>query len=158
MYFWKIQTGLCFFKVDDTWLKVGVISQPDLVNINVYGATIEFKVDLLPQVLADLERVASNLLIDSLKHGKVVDAITIYGLLVLYNNEKAIPLKYFADFNENTYKLCVREKEYFHKIFSYIVLLDFINIYCILHKRIKGFDHSIATIMCEDGRYRTVVG
>ena len=109
-----------------------MILQPQLININVYGATIEFKVDittdyhhLLPQVFADLERVTSNLLIDSLKRGKVVDAITIYGLLVSYNKEKAIPLKYFANFKDNSYKLCVGEKEHFHKVFSYIVLIGF---------------------------------
>ena len=31
-------------------------------------------------------------------------------------------------------------------------------IYCILRGRIKGFNRSITTIMCEDGSYRTVVG
>ena len=30
--------------------------------------------------------------------------------------------------------------------------------YCILCGRIKGFNRSITTIMCEDGSYRTVVG
>ena len=30
--------------------------------------------------------------------------------------------------------------------------------YCILRGWIKGFNHSITTIMCEDGSYRTVVG
>ena len=31
-------------------------------------------------------------------------------------------------------------------------------IYCILRGRIKGFNSSITTIMCEEGSYRTVVG
>ena len=30
--------------------------------------------------------------------------------------------------------------------------------YCILRGRIKGFNCSITTTMCEDGSYRTVVG
>ena len=32
------------------------------------------------------------------------------------------------------------------------------RLYCILRGRIKGFNHSITTIMFEDGSYRTVVG
>ena len=33
-----------------------------------------------------------------------------------------------------------------------------IGFYCILRGRIKGFNSSITTIMCQGGSYRTVVG
>ena len=96
--FGRSRPDFAFFKLDDAWIKVGIILQPEMVNINLYGASAEFKMDLsedfnhlLPQAFADMVRVASNMLIDSLKRGKVVDTITIYGLLVSYNKEFAIP-------------------------------------------------------------------
>ena len=43
---------------------------------------------------------------------------------------------------------------------AYIIKVSYIYyfIYCILRGWIKGFNHSVTTIMCEDGSYRTVVG
>ena len=35
---------------------------------------------------------------------------------------------------------------------------DITGFYCILRGRIKGFNSSITTIMCQGGNYRTVVG
>ena len=40
----------------------------------------------------------------------------------------------------------------------YISDANCIDIYCILRGRIKGFNSSITTIMCQGGSYRTVVG
>ena len=56
--------------------------------------------------------VCNNLLVDALKSGKIVDTITIYGLLVSYDKWYAIPLKYMINFTENTYKMEVDNRDF----------------------------------------------
>ena len=74
---------------------------------------------VLPQAFADMVRVASNMLIDSLIRGKIVDTITICGLLVSYNKEYTVTLKYF---DGNIYKIQVGERDFFDKIFYCTVM------------------------------------
>ena len=73
----------------DSWIKAGIIMQEELMNINLYGAAVGFKIDIsqgfdnvLPQAFADMIRVSNNLLVDAFKSRKIVDSITVYGLLV----------------------------------------------------------------------------
>ena len=67
--------------------------------------------------------MSNNLLIDALKVGKIVDSITVYGLLVSYSKDYAIPLKYFVDFNRNFYNIEVGEKGFFHQLFSMVLFI-----------------------------------
>ena len=46
--------------------------------------------------------------------------------------------------------MCAREEEGLYVLY--------VLIYCILRGRIKGFNRSITTILCQVGSYRTVVG
>ena len=69
-----------------------------------------------------MARVASNILIDSLKCGRIVDTITIYGLLVSYNKEDAVALKYLVDFSNNTYTIQVGQKDFFEKLICLVLI------------------------------------
>ena len=87
--FGKSRPDFVFYKPNTTsWIKVGIIMQQELINIDLYGAAVEFKIDIsqdyanyLPQAFANMVRVSNNVLVDGLKSGKVVDTITIYGLM-----------------------------------------------------------------------------
>ena len=73
----------------------------------------EFKIDIsqdYTQVFADMARVASNMLIDSLKRWEIVNIITIYGFLLLKK-------QYLADNNNNLYNIPVGQKDFFNKLF-----------------------------------------
>ena len=102
-------------------ITAGVVMQPEpdeFLNTELSGGTIECKVKDLsgsfPQAIANMVRVACNLLRDALKFGKIVKSIvksiTIFGLLVSYKNEKCIPLKYLANFEMNSTQVYVGEK------------------------------------------------
>ena len=50
---------------------------------------------------------------------------------------------------------CVTNVDIIHTLMKHnIVIIS----YCILRGRIKGFNRSITTILCQVGSYRTVVG
>ena len=86
-----------------------MIIQPttELTEINMRGAALEFKLDIAhnpqrvyPQAIANMVRVANDLIVDALFVGKVVDEVVIYALLVAYDKEDCIPLKYLANFKK----------------------------------------------------------
>ena len=56
----------------------------------------------LPQAFADMVRVSNDLLIEALKHGMLVDSISVYGLLVAHNKTDAFPLKYCVNFKPDS--------------------------------------------------------
>lgn len=132
--FGKSRSDFAFFKQSDSWIKAGIIMQEELMNINLNGAAIEFKMNIsqgfdnvLPQAFADMVRVSNNLLIDALRSGKIVDSITVYGLLVSYNKDYTFPLKYFVDFTNNSYKMEVGKRGFFHKAFSVVVFIGLLG-------------------------------
>ena len=67
---------------------------------------------------------------------------------------------HFHDFCD--YRLYSQVKTVFTTLHAYgylkILFFDKNASYCILRGRIKGFNHSITTILCQVGSYRTVVG
>lgn len=101
------------------------------MNVSLLRSAIEFKMDIrdptrmLPQAFGDMVRVSNNLLIDSLKSGKVVDSVTIYGLL--YDKQFAIPIKYFSNFIDDIYEIKVGRKDSFSKVFGWVVFLGLLG-------------------------------
>ena len=128
----RSRPDFAFFKQNDTWIRVGVIIQPDMY-VNMLGSTVEFKMDigepkrLFPQAFANMVRVANNLVINSLTSGKIVNSVTIYGLLVSYDKESAIPIKYLSRFSDNTYEITVGQKDTFSKLFSWVVFIGVLD-------------------------------
>ena len=110
-------------------IKAGVVMQPDpdeFLNIDLSGGTIEYKMKDpsggIPQAIANMVRVACNLLRDALKVGKVVKLITIFGLLISYENGKCIPLKYIADFEKVSTQVYVGLEEDFKKMLPFLII------------------------------------
>ena len=75
-----IRPDLVFYTQSNSWIKVGVIMQPECL----YGTAVEFQINIsqeprnvLPQTFVNMIGVSNNLLVDALKSGKIVDAITI---------------------------------------------------------------------------------
>ena len=104
--FGKSRPDLAFYKESTSWIKAGIIMQED--QLALCGAAVEFKMgifqdyeNILPQAFADMVRVSNNLLLNDLKTGKIIDTVTVYGLLVAHNKHVAIPLKYYVDFTTN---------------------------------------------------------
>lgn len=56
----------------------------------------------LAQMFADLVRVGSLLVYNSLIRGRLVDKVVVYGLLANYNTGYAYITKYYVDFTKNT--------------------------------------------------------
>ena len=53
------------------------------------------------QCYANMIRIANDCVIASLKRGVLVDSITVYALLVSYEDLSAVPMKYYSDFNSD---------------------------------------------------------
>ena len=53
--------------------------------------------------------------------------------------------------------ICIHATSYYSYVAVHVHVFIIMH-YCILRGRIKGFNRSITTIMCEVGSYRTVVG
>ena len=130
--FGKFRPDFVFFKTTHDWIKAGIIMQAieELQDVALFGATNKVKLDyaknknrILPQAFMDLIKVANNLLIDSLKVGKVVKCIVVYGLLISYNKEKCIPVKYYVNFSDNNFEIQVGQEEQFSTMFSLIVYI-----------------------------------
>ena len=127
----KSRPDIIFARQKENWLEeitVGVVMQPEpdeFLNIELSGGTIEYKMKdpsgSFPQAIATMVRVACNLLRDALKFGKIVKSITIFGLLVSYENAKCTPMKYLADFEVNSTQVCVGEEDDFKQMFPFII-------------------------------------
>ena len=130
--FGKSRPDFAFFKKYNQRIQAGVIIQPvaELQEIKMYGTALEFKLDIshdptrvFPQAFADKIRVANDILIDALRVRKVVDYIVVYALLVAYNKEECMPLKYVADFCNNHFQILVGEKDTFHELFPLLAFM-----------------------------------
>ena len=98
------------------------------------GAAVEFKMgifqdyeNILPQAFADMVRVSNDLLLSGLKTGKIIDTVTVYGLLVAHNKHVAVPLKYYVDFTTNAHKIEVGAREFFGKLLSVVVFIGLLG-------------------------------
>ena len=125
--FGKSRPDFTFFKKDRNWIKAGMIIQPpsELTAVNICDAALEFKLDIAhnpqrvyPQAIADMVRVANDLMVDALSVGKVVDEVVIYALLIAYDKKNCIPLKYLANFKNSSYEIFVGQEARFHEIFT----------------------------------------
>jgi len=132
--FGRSRPDFSFFKKQNNFLKVGILIQPpcELQESKIFSGALEFKLDIsnepkrvYPQAFAEMIRVGHDRLIDSLKLGKVVDNIVVYALLVGYNKEECLPLKYQADFHNNSFNILVGEKELFTELFPTLVIIGF---------------------------------
>ena len=79
----------------------------DLIEVHLEGSSTEFKMGkgdtskFLPQTSANMVRVASLLVVESLEIGCLVGSITINGMLADYKSEICTPMQYQVDFNTN---------------------------------------------------------
>ena len=135
--FGRSKPDLAFYMQRKTWIGVGVVMQQEEVNVNLHGAAVEFKMDipyehssLLPQAFANMVRVSNNMVIDALERGKIVDTVTVYGLLVAHDKGYTVPLKYFVDFGTNMYKIEVGENDSFGRVFSLVVFIGLLGANC----------------------------
>lgn len=135
--FGRSRPDLAFYMQEKTWIGVGVVMQQEEVNVNLHGAAVEFKMDipyehssLLPQAFANMVQVSNNMVIDALERGKIVDTVTVYGLLVAHDKDYTVPLKYFVDFGTNMYKMEVGENDSFGKVFSLVVFIGLLGANC----------------------------
>jgi len=116
--FGKSRPDFSFYKQKGQRIKIGMVTQSadEMCGVQIDAASIECKLkgsdkdSNLLQVLADMVRVANNLMVDALKVGKVVDSILVYGLLVAYDKQSCIPLKYCVDFQTNTSDIQVGDR------------------------------------------------
>ena len=96
-------------------------------NVELFGATIEFKVDgkdgHLAQLFADMIKVSNDLLINALKRGNVVDSVTVFGMLVSHNKGDCIPARHFCDFENNKCIMELGQSLNFCKFFSLLVVM-----------------------------------
>ena len=120
-----------FTKREESWINkaaitVGMVIQPtdELFDVEITGGTVEFKITIgedysshFPQAIANMIRVASNLIVNALTTGKIVQTVKIYGMLVSYNKAKCVPLKYYIDFEKNATEILIGESESFSDIF-----------------------------------------
>ena len=130
--FGKSRPDFAFCKKQQDILKVGILIQPpsELQEIKMYSGALEFKLDIrcepkriYPQAFADMVRVAHDILIDALKVGKVVDDVVVYALLVGYDKQDCIPLKYKASFHDNHYDISVGIKDAFDELFPKLTII-----------------------------------
>ena len=80
----------------------------------------------MPQAFADMVRVSTDLLLNDLKTDKIINTVTVNGLLVAHNKHVAIPLKYYVDFTTNGCKH-VDAREFFGKLFSVVVFIGLLG-------------------------------
>ena len=64
----------------------------------------------LPQAIA---REACNIAADTLKVGKIISNLVVYGLLVSYDRAYSIPIKYQVNYGKNDTRIYVGEDEPF---------------------------------------------
>ena len=130
--FGKSSPDFCFHKIGESWIKLGVVTQPteEMCGVKVDGAAIEFKIHddddgvrRLLQAFANMIRASHDLMFDGLKVGKMIDSVVVYGLLVGYDIKKCTPMKYVIDFVKNLSKMEVGESDDFCRVFSYITLV-----------------------------------
>jgi len=46
-------------------------------------------------------RVANDSVVQSLRHGRVVESVTVYGMLVSHDDLSCIPMRYSSDFKSD---------------------------------------------------------
>ena len=73
---------------------------------HIKGSTTQFKEEdggkrYWPQMFADMARVAHLLVVECLQIGKLVDSISVYGILAKYKTRQATPMLYTVDFARN---------------------------------------------------------
>jgi len=69
-------------------------------------------------------KVASDMLVNALTQGGLVDLVIVCGLLVSYNDRTdCVPIKYTCDFRDNNCLITVGEERNFYELFSSIVLI-----------------------------------
>ena len=129
--FGRSRPDLAFYVEEKSWIKVGIIVQED--QLALCGAAIEFKMviddqdNILPQAFANMVRVSNDLLIDGLKTGRIIDLVTVYGLMVAHNKSSAVLLKYHVDFATNMYKIKVGERGFLGNVFSLLVFVGLLG-------------------------------
>ena len=130
--FGRSRPDFSFFKKQKNFLKVGILIQPpcELQESKMFSGTLKLDISnepkrVYPQAFAEMIRVGHDQLIDSLKMGKVVDNIVVYALLVGYNKEDCLPLKYQANFHNNSFDILVGAKELFTDLFPTLVIIGF---------------------------------
>ena len=122
---------VCVRRSDDHCKVYGValMEQEQCIDVtDLFGATIEFKIEgspyNYPQVFANMIKLVSDMLVDALTRGGLVDLVTVYGLLVSYNDRTdCVLMKYTCDFRDNNYLITVGEEQNFCELLSSIVLI-----------------------------------
>ena len=132
--FGQSRPDFSFFKKQKNFLKVGILIQPpcELQESKVFSGALKFKLDIsnepkrvYPQAFAEMIHVGHDRLIESLKMGKVVDNIVVYALLVGYDKEDCLPLKYQVNFHNNSFDIAIGTKELFTELFPTLVIIGF---------------------------------
>ena len=72
-------------------------------------------------------RVANDIVLKTIKAGKIIESITVYGLLVLHNKRDAIPVKYSVDFTTNSNQLLMGDKGSFGELFALVIFVGLLG-------------------------------
>ena len=95
--------------------------------MELFGATIEFKVDgssrNIAELFADMVKVSNDLLINVLSRGNVVDSVIVFGMLVSHNTENCIPARYSCDFKANKCSMEFGKSVSFYDFLSSTILV-----------------------------------
>lgn len=103
--FGKSRPDLAFYKESTSWIKAGIIMQEDnwlCVGLQLSSKWVFFKImKIFCHKLLRIWCEFQLILLNDLKTGKIIDTVTVYGLLVAHNKHVAIPLMYYVDFTTN---------------------------------------------------------
>ena len=104
------QPDLAFFKASQGNIVAGIVDVQDEglgteECVELVQNTIEYKSstekDYRTWCYANLVRVANDSVIESLRGGKLVYSVTVYGLLIAHSQfDLCLPMKYFSNFRD----------------------------------------------------------
>ena len=122
--FGRSRPDVAFVKLEQVMREVRAAVLWDEETIT--GTTEEFKLEAhesnYAQAFANMVRVGNDVLVNTLRHGKLVDVVIIYGLLVSYDKKICTPMKLTLDFKKNSGLILVGNRQPFCETFSNIVL------------------------------------
>ena len=128
--FRRSKPDLAFYQEDKASIKAGLVVQQE--QISLHGAAVAFKINEIscsnyPQLFADVMRVANDIVSKTIEAGKIIESITVYGLLVSHNKWDAIPVKYSVDFTTNSNQLLMGDKGSFGELFALVIFVGLLG-------------------------------
>jgi len=97
---------LVFYKVCNGKMIATSLTLPSVNTEHVCQNTINYKKLQISskhycQAYADMIRVANDSVVQSLRRGRVVESVTVYGMLVSHDDLRCIPMRYSSDFKSD---------------------------------------------------------